>query len=370
MSIVSKILNIWATIKRDAERCMITKQAKRRIRVSIIGKYLSWMTIRAVFIIAIFIALETVYRLHGFNVLGSVATQNLVYSILQKIILSLTVWFFLAFAKKIIVPATILTVSPALGKIVRDPIAAKKSNKSITQYLTYFIYIIAIGALVYIWIYDFVGTTWITDLLGNGLVIMLTFILGLFSSSVLGNVLGYAILGGTHEFKVGDRVQIGDIHGDIIDIGLFFIHIRTIRDEIIGIPNLTVMNREIHNFSALQEVALNVQVTLGYDVDKDYAQETLIEAARKTKGILSSPNREPFVLLRELGSYSITYELNAFTNEPNRLVQVKSELISNMLIELKKADIVIATPTLIAIKGEEKTLPHTITQYMDNRKDN
>ncbi|MDR0372931.1 MAG: mechanosensitive ion channel family protein [Nitrososphaerota archaeon] len=347
---------------------MTTKQTKRRTRVSIIGKYIGWITIRAVALIALFIVLQTVYHIRGFEVLGSEDTQQLVYTILQNTMFSLVVWFFLAFSKKIIVPTAMLTVTPALGKIVRDPIAAKKSNKSITQYLTYFVYIIAIGALVYIWAHTSLG--WVTGLLGNGLVIMLTFILGLFSSSVLGNILGYAILGGTHEFKVGDRVQIGDIHGDIIDISFFFIHIRTIRDEIIGIPNLTVMNREIHNFSAMREVALHVQVTLGYDVDKDYAQKTLIEAARKTNGVVSSADKAPFVLLRELGSFSITYELYTYTNEPNRLAQVRSDLISNMLIELKKAGIVIATPTLITIQGEEKALPHSITQYMDNMKSN
>ncbi|MCL2477002.1 mechanosensitive ion channel family protein [Candidatus Bathycorpusculum sp.] len=349
---------------------MTTKQAKRRIRVSIVGKYLGWMTIRAVVLIALFIALQTVHSFHGFEYFGlNEATQDLVYMVLLRAIFSLVVWFFLSLSKKIIIPAAILTVSPALGKIVRDPTVAKKTNKSITNYLTYFIYIITIGALVFIWAYQFIGT-WFADLLGNGLVIMLTFILGLFSSSVLGNILGYAILGGTHEFKVGDRVQIGDVHGDIIDIGFFFIHIRTIRAEIISIPNLTVMNKEIHNYSSLRDVALNVQVTLGYDVDKDHAQGTLIEAAKKTSGILSVPDKEPFVLLRELGAYAVTYDLNAYTDEPNRLVQIKSELISNMLIELKKAGIVIATPALVFVKGEEKTLPQPITQYMDSRKAN
>ena len=330
---------------------MTAKQIKRRIRGSIINKYLRWTIIRVVALVVSFVLLLSTYGLGFFEVLGSERLQSDVYFFLFSVLLSFCVWFFFAFAKKIVIPAAMITVSPAVGKIVRDPTAVKKTNKSLAQYLTYLVYIITIGMLVLIWAYEIIGT-WFADILGSGIIIILTFVLGLFSSSVLGNVLGYAILGGTHEFKVGDRVRIGDIHGDIIDIGFFFIHIKTIRDEIISIPNLTVMNKEIHNYSILGEVALNVQVTLGYDVDKDYAQETLIEAANKTQGILSSPERAPFVLLLELGAYSVTYDLNAYTNEPNRLAQVKSELISNMLIELKKAGIVIATPTLMAIKRE------------------
>ncbi|MDR0461588.1 MAG: mechanosensitive ion channel family protein [Nitrososphaerota archaeon] len=335
---------------------MLTRQAKRRT-VAIVGKYLSWIVIRVCILVIAFILLTVTYNLGAFEAFGNESTQAKIYFFLQSVVLSFGAWFFLSLAKKIIIPVILIAVSPALGKIVHDTHYVKKANKSVTQYLTYTIYIITIGLLILIWAYELVGT-WFADILGNGLVIMLTFILGLFSSSVLGNVLGYTILGGTHEFKVGDRVEIDGIYGDIVDCGFFFIHIRNIRDEIISIPNLTAMSKEIHNFSAMGEVALNVPVTLGYDVDKDYAQQTLIEAATKTTGILSPPNRAPFVLLRELGAYAITYELNAYTNECNRLVQVKSELISNMLVELKKAGITIATPTIITIKDEEKTLPH------------
>jgi len=340
---------------------MTTKQVRRRIRVAIVGKYLAWVIIRAIALIVLFILLTSAYRIGLFEFIGSEVAQERVYLILQRILFSLGVWFFLALSKKIIIPASIIAFSPALGKIVHNPVAAKKFNKAMTQYLTFAVYFIVVGTLVIIWTYHIIGT-WVADLLGSSLIIMLTFVLGLFSSSVLGNILGYAIIGGTNELKAGDRVQIDDIHGDVIDVGFFFTHIKTIRDEVVSIPNLTIMNKEIHNFSAMRSVALNVQVTLGYDVDKDYAQATLIEAACKTPGIICSPDKAPFVLLRELGSFSITYELNAFTDVPNRLAQIRSELISNMLIVLNKAGIVIATPTIVTIKGDEKTQSNSLVQ--------
>jgi small-conductance mechanosensitive channel len=353
---------------------MSTKQVRRRIRAQLIGKYLFWIIIRAVAIIALFVLLEFIYQRGGFDFLevetvqrnASFITPRNVYLFFQKIIFSFVVWFFLSISKKIIIPASIIAISPALGKIVHNPMAERKFSKTLSQYLTFVVYFIVIGALIIIWAYSFIGT-WIADLLGSSLIIMLTFVLGLFSSSVLGNILGYAIIGGTHELTVGDHVQIDDTYGDVVDVGLFFTHIKTLRDEIISIPNLTIMNKEIHNFSTLQKVALNVQVTLGYDVDKDYAQVTLLEAALKTDGILFSADKSPFVLLRELGSYSITYELNAYIDEPNRLVRIKSDLISNMITELKRAGIDIATPTIVAIKSDEKTLSQITAQNINNK---
>lgn len=347
------------------ENNMSIKQARRRIRVTLIGKHLVWALTRAAIIAVLFVLLTFVYQNNGFGFIASVSargsnsiiTPENIYLVLQRILYSLIVWFFLVLSKKIIIPASIIAISPAVGKIVRNPLATKKFNRSMSRYLTYVIHFIVIGSLIFIWTYHIIGS-WITDFLGNSLIIALTFVLGLFSSSVLGNILGYAIIGETHEFETGDRVQIGNVYGDVVDVGFFFTHIRTLRDEIVSIPNLTVMNTEIHNFSVMQRVALSVQVTLGYDVDKDYAQSTLIEAALKTKGILPLSDKAPFVLLRELGAYSITYELNAFTAEPNRLMQIRSELIGNMITELNKAGIVIMTPTVVTIKSEEKTLLH------------
>ena len=303
------------------------QKKKRENRASIIGGYVGWMAIRLSVIIILFILLEASYRAEVFAYFGDASNQAFVYGILQKGLLSAIVWFFLAVSRKILIPATIISVSPALGKIVRDRSSIHRTNKSINKYLSYLVYTIAIVALILIWAYAFIGT-WVAQLLGNGLVILLTFILGLFSSSVLGNVLGYFILGGTNEFKKGDRVQIGDSYGDVTEVGIFFTRVKTIKDELISIPNLTVMSKEIRNFSSLKEVLIYVPVTLGYDIDKDQAQRVLIESAKRTQGIILSDDKAPFVLFRDLGNYSITYEINAYTSEPNLLIEIKSELIN------------------------------------------
>jgi small-conductance mechanosensitive channel len=351
-----------------SHRVITLQQQKKRgeNKASIIGRYLGWLAIRVAILVVLFVLLEASLRFGGLAYLGNEETQLLVYNVIQKGLFSLIVWFFLATSKKMIIPATIITVSPALGKIVRDHTTVQKTNRSITQYLTYIVYFITIVALILIWAYSFIGT-WIAGVLGTGLVISLTFVLGLFTSSVLGNVLAYTVLGGTNEFKEGDRVQIGDSYGDIVEVGVFFTRIKTIKDEIISIPNLTVMGKEIRNFSALKEVLIYVQVTLGYDVDKDQAQRLLIESALKTKGIVLTPEKQPFVLFRDLGTYTITYEINAYTDEPNRIIQIKSDLINNILTEFKRAGVEILSPTHLALRNSENNVS-PMTKYIDSRK--
>jgi small-conductance mechanosensitive channel len=343
------------------------QKKKNQSRASIIGQYAGWVAVRLAVIIALFILLEATYQFGVFVYLGDADTQALIYGVIQKILLSTIVWFFFAASKKMIIPATVISVSPALGKIVRDRATVQKTNKSIARYLTYLVYVIVAIALVLIWAYTAVGT-WVAEFLGNGLVILLTFILGLFSSSVLGNVLGYAILGGTNEFKEGDRVKIGDSYGDIIEVGVFFTRVKTIKDEIISIPNLTVMSKEIQNYSALKEVLIYVPVTLGYDIDKDEAVELLVGSAKRTNFIMQNEGRAPFVLFRDLGNYSITYEINAYTDKPNLLIEIKSELINNILTDFKQAGVEIMSPTHIAIRNSENTAL-TTSKRIDTKTD-
>jgi len=344
------------------------QKKKRDTRAFIVEKYLFWLVIRISILVFLFVILESSYRQGVFYIFGTAEVQTIIYMVLQKILLSGLVWFFLAVSKKIILPGVIVSISPVVGKVCRDPGSRSRTVKSTKRYLTYIIYFTAIVALVLIWAYSFIGS-WIAGFLGTGMIVALTFILGLFTSSVLGNVLAYSVLEGTNEFKIGDRVQIGESYGDIVEVGMFYTRIKTIKDEVISIPNLTVMNKEMKNFSALTEVLIYVSVSLGYDVDKDQAKRILIESAEKTSGILTTnkktavslvdieseektgsllKDRKPFVLLRDLGNYSVTYEINAYTDQPNSLVNIKSELIDNILSEFKKAGIEILSPFHVA----------------------
>ena len=329
----------------------------REARALIIGRSLLWMTIRLCSLIICFVLLETSYRTGIFAFFGTAEYQLTAYAICQKILFSLVVWFFLSISKKMIIPATIVTISPAIGKVCRDPKSEAKTVKSTMKYFTYAVYLVALIALILIWAYSFLGT-WVAGVLGTGLVVTMTFVFGLFTSSVLGNVLAYTVLSGSNELKKGDRVQIGESYGDIEEVGMFFTRIRTIKNEIISVPNLSVMGKEIRNFSALKKVLVYASVTLGYDIDKDQAKKILIESAEKTKGILTSKENKPFVLLRDLGNFTITYEINAYTNKPNMLIKIKSDLIDNILTEFKNAGLEILSPSHFVVrkKSSSKTI--------------
>jgi len=327
-------------------RPITTKQKKWGI---LLKKELFWLLLRIISVVLVQIFVETVSRMKLLEFLGPENVQILVYDVLLKLTLTLYVWLFLEVFRRFVVPAVTTAVSPAIGKFVREPPAKKRILGSIKRYLNYTGYAIAIVSLLSVWAYSYIGT-WLIGFLGTGFVIALTFVLGLFTSSVLGNILAYWVLNNTMEFKRGDRVQIGETYGDIVELGFFFTRIKTIKDEIISIPNIAVMSKEVKNYNALKAVIVHVPVTIGYDVDKEDVKRLLIKCAEETEGILTDSDNKPFVLLTDLGKYTVTYEINAYTDRPNELVTIKSNLIDNILREFKKSKIQLLSPTYVALR--------------------
>ena len=85
-------------------------------------------------------------------------------------------------------------------------------------------------------------------------------------------------------------------------------------------------------------------------------QDLLLNAATETRDILRTP--EPFVLKTSLDNYYVSYELNAFTDNPDRMADIYSDLHQNILDKFNHASVEIMSPTYFAFRdGHETTIP-------------
>ena len=193
----------------------------------------------------------------------------------------------------------------------------------------------------------------------QGVSVFLGLLLSLGSTSVVANIVSGVVLTYTGAFRVGDRVRIADTVGDVIEKGILVTRMRTIKNVEITIPNGMVMGSHIINYSAVSQehgLILNTTVTLGYDIPWRLIHETLIKAAQATKGILVEPR--PFVLQTSLDDFYVSYELNAYTDQPNKMAVVYSELHQNIQDFCNEADIEILSPHYGALRdGNPSTIP-------------
>jgi small-conductance mechanosensitive channel len=187
------------------------------------------------------------------------------------------------------------------------------------------------------------------------------------SSGVVSNIVAGIILIYTRAFQIGDRVQLSIHRGDIVEKSLLVTRIRTSKNVLITIPNSNLLNGEIINYSASiretgRPVVFNTLIALSYDIPWQKVHETLIKAALNSRNILEEPL--PFVLQKSLSNSWIIYELNAYSNYPNRMSSIYSELHRNILDECNKANIEIMTSTYSSIRdGNKITIPE---EYLDD----
>ncbi len=190
----------------------------------------------------------------------------------------------------------------------------------------------------------------------KGVSIFIGILFSLGSTSTISNVMAGLSITYMRAFKVGDRVRIGDTVGDVIDQSLLVTHVRTIKNEDITVPNAMVLNAHIVNYSAQAKeggLILHTSVTIGYDAPWRTIHELLIEAARKTPCILVTP--APFVLQTALNDFYVTYELNAYTDDPQQMANTYSALHRYIQDTFNEAGVEIMSPHYSQLRDGNRT---------------
>lgn len=193
----------------------------------------------------------------------------------------------------------------------------------------------------------------------EGVSLFLGFLLSLGSSGAISHLVAGGVLTYTRAFQVGDRIQIGDSEGDVIEKTLLVTRIRTIKNVDISVPNGSVLGRQIVNYSSSAErrgLILHTTVTIGYDVPWRSVHQLLIDAALATENVLKEP--QPYVLQTGLDDFYAKYQLNAYTNRPLVSAQTYSDLHQNIQDTLHEAGVEILSPHYTAIRdGNAAAMP-------------
>ena len=193
----------------------------------------------------------------------------------------------------------------------------------------------------------------------QGVSIFLGVLFSLGSTSAVANMVAGVVLTYMRSFRDGDRVKIADTIGDVIEKNLLIVRVRTIKNVEVTIPNAMVLNNHIINFSACARdkgLILHTTVTIGYDAPWQQVHELLKAAAMRTTSVLADP--APFVLQTALNDFHVSYELNAFTDDPGRMAITYSELHQHIQDEFNKAGVEIMSPHYVAARdGNQATIP-------------
>ena len=144
--------------------------------------------------------------------------------------------------------------------------------------------------------------------------------------------------------KVGDRVEIGNVSGDVIKISMRSTTIVTNDNISIIVPNSEFISSRVINWSHIdRNVRLNFPVGVSYRENPENIKKVLLEVAAENEGILKEP--KPDVLFSDFGESYLEFNLRVWTREYiNRPGVLKSQLYYAIFKKFKEHNVEIPYP--------------------------
>ncbi|MGH7305214.1 MAG: mechanosensitive ion channel family protein [Candidatus Rokuibacteriota bacterium] len=216
---------------------------------------------------------------------------------------------------------------------------------------TYKLLRVAVVALALVVAYPYIPGSGSDAFKGISIFIGIIFSLG--SSSAIANTIAGYSMTYRRAFKLGDRVKIGNTTGDVTEVRLQVTHVRTVKNEEVIIPNSSILNHEVVNYSTLARrlgLILHTRVGIGYETPWRQVEAMLLIAATRTPGLLAAP--APFVHQLTLGDFAVTYEINGYCDHAQAMGEIYTALHRSILDVFNEHGVQIMTP---AYEGDPET---------------
>ncbi len=163
--------------------------------------------------------------------------------------------------------------------------------------------------------------------------------------------------------KVGDRIEIDDVYGDVVNISMRSTTVVTNDNIAIIVPNSDFISSKVINWSYTdRNVRFNIPVGVSYNEDPDTIKKLLLDVARQNENILKRP--EPDVLFSEFADSSLNFNLRVWTHEYINKPQIlKSQLYFDIFKKFKDHNVEIPFPQRdLHIKNTEFTVQGSSTK--------
>ena len=323
--------------------------------IEVLLKLFRWFT----YVLLLYITLPIVFSIFPFSRHWADALFQLIWSPFKGVIRA--VWDYIPNLISILVIYFVMRYFIKFVRYIFHEIESEKLNISGFHadwaMPTYSIIKFLLYAFMFVMIFPYLPGSDSNIFKGVSVFIGILFSLG--SSSAIANMVAGLVITYMRPFKIGDRIKIADVSGDVVEKSLLVTRIKTIKNEIITIPNSSVLTGNTTNYTSIAKengLVIHTTVTIGYDIPWRIMHETLIEAALKTEMILQEP--KPFVLQTGLDDFYVSYQINAYTNEASKQALIYSNLHQNIQDVCNEKGIEILSPHYRAARdGNTTTIP-------------
>jgi small-conductance mechanosensitive channel len=194
-------------------------------------------------------------------------------------------------------------------------LGVREATGSIVRYLLLFVGLLVILQTLGI---DLTALSILTGAVGLGI--------GFGLQNVASNFISGIIILFERPVRIGDRIAVGDVEGDVVRIGARSTTVLTNDNIDIIIPNLKLITENVVNWTHREPtVRFRIPVSVSYNTDVRTVEQALLEAAASVDEVLDMP--EPAVRFLSFGDNGLDFELRAWTTA---LVQRRGKFTSEL----------------------------------------
>jgi len=143
-------------------------------------------------------------------------------------------------------------------------------------------------------------------------------------------------------FRVGDYIEINDQYGQVDEITLRSTRIRTVRNEIMVLPNSQMITQQLVNHTKRNVLRIDIPFGIAYKEKPDEAREVLLPLVEDDDRILSDP--APTAVVTSMSDSSVDMAFRFFIRDPSQEVPIRWEYTEKVRERLREADIEIPFP--------------------------
>lgn len=180
----------------------------------------------------------------------------------------------------------------------------------------------------------------------------LSFGAGLGLQSIVSNLVAGMTILFERPIKIGDWVIINGQEGIVKKINMRATELETWGKSNVIIPNSDILSSSLINMTYSNRMGrIDIQVGTGYDSDIDLVRKTLLEIAKQTPDVLSSP--EPFVAFLDLADSSLNFQVSCYTANIYSKRGISDNIREQIIKRFKEKGIEIPFPQRVVYLQQE-----------------
>ena len=199
---------------------------------------------------------------------------------------------YISSLRRLLIAAMLIILVVAIAKSIRVYLISEIENRPARFNLTRVLNLLMVLAIIIIGI-SLLFASWYTALVSLGL---LSLILGFALQTPITSLIGWIYLLIRQPYKVGDRIQIGEAKGDVIDVSYLdttlwefggpYLSTQHPSGRIIKFPNSLVLNETVYNYSwpLFPYIWNEIKFQVAYNSDLEFITQTLQQVVAEELG--------------------------------------------------------------------------------------